>query len=239
MAVDEMSYKCRGGKTFQSTLVIIATLNEGQGVGPTLAEIRSHLDKSSCLVVDGRSRDGTVKIALEMGASVVTQKGSGKGDAIAAAIAYSQQSNIDYVAFIDADYTYPAEYLPKMIKLLEKNPDLGMVCGNRFSGNPSVEAMCNLFHLGNRFLAFTHNFFNGVQLQDPLTGLRVVRWEIVKDWTPRSKGFDVETELNLYIKKKGYRIIEIPIRYRQRLGEKKLKLRHGFTIWKRILTEIL
>lgn len=36
---------------------------------------------------------------------------------------------------------------------------------------------------------------------------------------------------------KGYRIVEIPIEYRARLGEKKLAPRHGFTIFKRILTE--
>jgi dolichol-phosphate mannosyltransferase len=222
-----------------STLVIVATLNEEQGVGPTLAEIKSHLDKSFCLVVDGRSTDDTVKIAEEMGASVVTQKGSGKGDAIADAIAHAQDVNVDYVAFIDADYTYPAEYLPKMIGMLEEDPDLGMVCGNRFNENPSVGAMRNLFYLGNRFLAFTHNFFNGVHLQDPLTGLRVARWEILKNWRPRSKGFDVEAELNLYVEKMGYGIIEIPIRYRERLGEKKLMLRHGFTILKRIVEQTL
>jgi glycosyltransferase involved in cell wall biosynthesis len=222
-----------------STLVILATLNEEQGVGLTLAEIRSHLDKSFCLVVDGRSTDDTIKIAEEMGTSVVTQKGSGKGDAIAAAIAYAQAVDVDYVAFIDADYTYPAEYLPKMIRMLEDDPDLGMVCGNRFNGNPGVRAMRNLFYLGNRFLAFTHKFLNSVQLQDPLTGMRVARWEILKNWKPRSKSFDVEAELNVYVEKKGYGITEIPIRYRQRLGEKKLKLRDGFTILKRIVSETL
>jgi len=31
--------------------------------------------------------------------------------------------------------------------------------------------------------------------------------------------------------------VEIPIDYRSRLGEKKLKLRHGFTILRRIISE--
>jgi glycosyltransferase involved in cell wall biosynthesis len=56
-------------------------------VGPTLAEIARELDKPFCLVVDGRSTDGTVKIAEAMGATVITQRGLGKGDAIATAIA--------------------------------------------------------------------------------------------------------------------------------------------------------
>ena len=225
-------------KGVPSTLVIVATLNEEEGVGPTLAEIKGSLDELSCLVVDGRSTDGTAKIAEQMGAEVVTQKGSGKGDAIATAIAHAQTIDAEYVAFIDADYTYPAGYLPQMIKILKANPDVGMVCGNRFNGRFHLGSMHNMLYLGNRFLAFTHNFLNGIHLQDPLTGLRVAKWRrLLKDWRPRSKSFDVEVELNRYVEKKGYRIVEIPILYRKRLGEKKLKVRHGFTILVRILME--
>ena len=35
------------------------------------------------------------------------------------------------VVFIDVDYTYPAEYLPGMIGLLEENSDVGMVAASR------------------------------------------------------------------------------------------------------------
>ena len=43
--------------------------------------------------------------------------------------------------------------------------------------------------------------------------------------------------MNFYVAKKGYRIVEIPIVYRPRLGEKKLGLKHGFVILGRILAE--
>lgn len=78
---------------------------------------------------------------------------------------------------------------------------------------------------------------NGVAMRDPLTGLRVVRWEILRHWTPKSKGFDIEVELNHQVEKRGYDIKEISIPYRRRLGEKKLKLRHGLTIFRRIMDE--
>jgi len=80
---------------------------------------------------------------------------------------------------------------------------------------------------------------NGVKLGDPLSGLRVVRSAVLEGWKPKSKGFDVEVEMNSLVDRKGYRIVEIPIDYRNRLGEKKLKLRHGLRIMKRILTESL
>ena len=227
----------KGEESHHSTLVIVAALNEEDGVGPTLAEIKSFLDGPLLLVVDGRSTDGTAKIAEAMDAWVVFQKGAGKGDAYAVAIDHARALDVKYVVFIDADFTYPAEYLPKMTKFLEENPEVGMVCGNRFNSHFHLKAMRNRFYLGNRLLAFTHNLLNGVDMRDPLTGLRVVRWEIVRDWKPKSKSFDVEVELNHLVEKKGFDIEEIPISYRPRLGEKKLKVKHGFTILRRILTE--
>jgi hypothetical protein len=59
----------------------------------------------------------------------------------------------------------------------------------------------------------------------------------LKDWEPKSKRFDVEAELNHRVKRQGCKTVEIPIQYRTWLGEKKLKLRHGFTILRRIIIE--
>jgi len=219
-----------------SVLAIIAALNEEEGIGPTLAELRDVLEDPMFLVVDGNSMDRTVEVAKEMGSDILFQEGTGKGDAIAYAIRHVD-SDVKYVVFIDADYTYPAEYLVEMMRVLEEDPQVGMVCGNRFNAHLYLGEMHNVLYTGNRLLAFVHNLLNGVQMRDPLTGLRVVRWEILKDWKPKSKGFDLEVELNHHVERKGYGIVEIPIYYRARLGEKKLKIKHGFTILKRILLE--
>ena len=61
----------------------------------------------------------------------------------------------------------------------------------------------------------------------------------LKDWEPKSKGFDIEAEMNHRVENKGYKIVEIPIQYRSRVGDKKLKLRDGLTIFKRIVAESL
>ena len=221
---------------FCSAVVLIATLNEAEGIGPTLVELGDVLGEPKFLVVDGMSTDRTVEVAKEMGAEVLLQEGRGKGNAIAQAI-MSIDVDTEYVVFVDADFTYPAEYLPRMIGILEENEDVGMVCGNRFNEHFHLRAMHNMYYLGNRVLAFMHNLFNGVKMRDPLTGLRVVRREALEGWRPKSKGFDLEVEMNHFVEKKGFRIEEIPIHYRERLGEKKLRLRHGFAILKRIVAE--
>jgi dolichol-phosphate mannosyltransferase len=219
-------------------LAIIAALNEEEGIGLTIAELRQYLEKPSVLVVDGKSSDRTVEVAKNLDVDVIFQEGRGKGDAIACGIK-QVNADVDYVVLTDADYTYPAEYVPRMIRILEENPKLGMVCGNRFNSHFHLEAIHDMFYFGNRLLAFTHNMLNGVDMRDPLTGLRVVRWEILKKWRPVSRGFDVEVELNHHVERQGYGIVEISIPYRPRLGEKKLKLRHGVTILRRIVLETL
>ncbi len=228
----------RGGNLFPSTLVLMAALNEEKGIGLTLSELSQYLGNYRVLVIDGNSMDQTVHVAKSFGADVIYQRGKGKGNALADALQYVGQ-DVDYIVLIDADYTYPAEYVPEMIKILDENPTVGMVCGNRFNSHLHVSAMRNMFYLGNRVLAFTHNLFNGVSMRDPLSGLRVIRWEVLREWTPRSDGFDIEVELNHHVEREGYGITEIEIPYRPRVGEKKLKLKHGVTILKRILAESL
>ena len=219
--------------------VVIPTLNEEEGLGPTVKEIMQFLDTPYILIIDGKSVDGTVEVARRFGLDVVFQNGEGgKGCALAEALECLKLEP-RFVVFIDADFTYPAEYIPYMIRILEENPDIGMVCGDRFDKAFDLTHVESAYYIGNRFLAFAQYLVNGVKMRDPLTGLRVVRWEILKSWRPKSKGFDVEAEMNYVVERRGYKIREIPIHYRERLGEKKLKLRHGFTILRRILSESL
>jgi dolichol-phosphate mannosyltransferase len=220
----------------QSTEAFIAALNEEEGVGATISELTENINLQRVLVIDGHSVDRTVEVAKDHGAEIIFQDGKGKGDALAKAIE-SMDENVKYVVITDADFTYPATYVPEMINILEDMPDVGMVCGNRFSKKAEGKAFQSRFSFGNKALAFAHSALNGVDLQDPLTGLRVIRADILRRWVVKSKGFDVEVELNHQVAKQGFKTMEVPIEYRERLGEKKLKMKHGVTILKRIMYE--
>jgi len=226
-------------ETKSSTSVVIATLNEEEGIGPTINELRSVLNNPYLVIVDGNSVDKTIEIAKNLGADVLLQEGKGKGNAMYQGFR-QLSSKVPFVVFTDADFTYPAEQIPKMIEILEQNPNVGMVIGNRFKGDYNLsKSVTNPFYLGNKFLAIAQTVLNGVKLGDPLSGLRVVRSDVLEGWEPKSKGFDVEAEMNSLVGRRGYDIIEVPIDYRDRLGEKKLKLRDGLGIMRRILSESL
>jgi dolichol-phosphate mannosyltransferase len=223
----------------QFVSVVIATLNEEEGIGPTLQEMQNILHDTKFVVVDGNSVDKTIEIAKNMGADVLLQEGKGKGNAMSQGLRL-YGSKCQFVVFTDADYTYPAEYVPKMIEILEQDPKVGMVIGNRFKsvGEGGVnKSYKNPFYFGNRLLAFAQQVMNGVKLADPLSGLRVVRSEALEGLKLKSKGFDIEAELNAIMGRRGYKIVEIPIEYRIRLGEKKLRMRDGWGIMKRIVAE--
>ena len=216
--------------------MLLAALNEEHGIGSTIKDLKRFLGDPVFLVIDGGSVDRTVKIAQNFGVSILKQLGNGKCNAIAQGIRCTKFFG-KYVVIVDADFTYPAEFIPCMIKILDKRPQVGMVCGNRFNDKYVRRGMKNMFFIGNRILSFAHNLLNGVHLDDPLTGLRVVRWDLLRNWRPKSLGFDMEIELNHFVEKQGYAIVEVPIELRPRLGKKKLNVFDGLTIFKRIILE--
>ena len=151
--MNELTILIQEPETRYSAELIIAALNEAPGIGLTIAGMKDTLGEISVLVVDGRSSDRTVEIAKNLGAKVFRQDGVGKGDALVKALGHVDL-NVNYIILTDADYTYPAEYVPAMIKMIEKNPLIGMVCGNRLNGNVEKEALRGIFHVGNRTVGF-------------------------------------------------------------------------------------
>ncbi|MDG6221635.1 MAG: glycosyltransferase family 2 protein [Candidatus Bathyarchaeota archaeon] len=226
--------------TYSPLAVLLAAYNEEEGIAPTICELKEVLSEPYLVVVDGQSSDRTFELAKGLGADVILQrtKGKGKGDAISQGLCHLN-GDASYVVLTDADYTYPAKHIKEMIYVLDQNPDVGMVLGDRFNKTYEHESDRNKFYLGNRILGFAQRLFNGVDLNDPYSGLRIVRSEVLKGWKPKSEGFDIEAEINHHVRKSGYKIVELPIMYRKRLGKKKLGFRDGLKILRRIIIETM
>jgi dolichol-phosphate mannosyltransferase len=224
--------------TCSSLAVVVAAYNEEEGIAPTICELKEVLHKPNLVVVDGNSTDRTLELAKDLGAEVLLQRGKGKGNAISEGLDHLHGDTL-YVVLTDADYTYPAKHLKEMINILDCNPEVGMVLGDRFNLTYEFESDRNQFYIGNRILGFVQRVFNGVKLNDPYTGLRIIRFSLLKGWKPKSDGFDIEAEINHHIERMGYKIAEVPIKYRKRLGKKKLGFRHGLKILRRIIIERL
>lgn len=221
----------------RDTVVIVPAYGEELGIGPVLRELLDNVH-ATVLVVNRPNGDRTGAVARDQGACVIDQVGKGKGVAVRQGLQFVNRELPDtrYIGFVDADYTYPTAVLTEMRSILESDAGVGMVIARRVT-TKNDGAMLRLFVMGNRILATAHRWFNKVTLQDPLSGLRLVRADILDGWLPVSGGFDVECELNCFVRNvRRLKIVEIPVQYRERLGPKKLGIRHGFLILSRMIS---
>jgi dolichol-phosphate mannosyltransferase len=216
-------------KAKEKATVIIPALNEEEGIGLTLWEIKQLPDVKEIIVIDGGSVDGTAEIAEKTGARVLIERNTGKGGAIYEGIKHLN-SDVQYVILTDADFTYPAQFIPKMVDILEANNDVGMVIGNRFGESNLEKSPIHPFYIISTMI----QLISGIKLRDPFSGLRVVRTELLREWEPKSKNFGIEVDLNFQVERKGYRIVEIPISYRRRLGQREINLRNGLNFKRRL-----
>jgi dolichol-phosphate hexosyltransferase len=217
--------------TYSDTVVLIPAYREARGIGPVIEEVRGSLD-AYILVINRPDGDGTGVVARASGATVVDQSGSGKGDAVRLGLEYVRDhlNRAEYIGLIDADCTYPSVAMESMRQILRQSPAVGMVVARR-ENIANDGAASKAFAWGNHMLARVHRVVNRIHLDDPLSGLRLVKAEVVRDWNPRARGFDIECELNDYVRNvKGLEISEVPVLYRERVGTKKLRFRHGLTI---------
>ncbi len=205
--------------------VVLPTKNEEKAIGPVIDEILSvGVPKENIIVVDGYSTDRTREIAESKGVKVILQEGTGKAKAIATAVKYIKTR---WTLIMDCDYTYPAKYIPELLRkaVLE---NLDEVIGARLKGRENIPA---IFKLGNWALTKTFNLIFGTSLRDVLSGMYIVRTDVLKEINFEMKGFSVEAEIAAHVASTSGRIGEIPIEYRPRIGEKKLKVYHGFKIF--------
>jgi len=211
----------------EDVCILIPTLNEGKTIGGIVSEFRS-MGFSNILVIDGHSKDDTVKNAEKAGAKVVLQSGKGKGQAVNQAF---QIINNKYVVMIDGDGTYLPEEVNKLLEPVTSGLADHVIGGRTANFQKGAFTRLNLF--GNYFLNKIFGFAYGVWLEDILSGYRAFSYDAIKQIELNRTGFEVETEITVECVKKNLKIVEVPITYLSRVSgaETKLKpIRDGFRI---------
>lgn len=218
-------------------LIIVPALNEEKTIGKVLDEIPRHVLENrgydvKVLVADGNSRDNTRQIAREKGAEVIIESRRGKGRAMRTAL---ERFGADYVFMLDADYTYPATYIPQMLEILERGYQV--VVGSRLKGRIEKGGMSFLNLVGNYLLTFMANVLYSTRISDLCTGFWGWRGDVIASLPLVSDGFTFEAELFTRLARRGYSLAEIPIHYRRRTTPPKLRaLRDGVKIGWTLIT---
>ncbi|WP_243675871.1 glycosyltransferase family 2 protein [Vulcanisaeta distributa] len=211
-------------KLLDLATIVIPTRDEVEGIGLVLDELfEVGVSRERILVVDGGSRDGTVDVAMKYGVRVIQQEGrGGKAMAIWTALKYV---NTPYMLVMDGDYSYPAKYVPEMVREIVRTGGADEVIGVR---RPLPGSQGFIYRFGNKILTWAFNLLFGTKLHDVLSGMYIIKADSLRDAVAEVGGFSIEAHITAHMVSTGRVVREVPIEYRRRVGRKKLGVRGGW-----------
>jgi D,D-heptose 1,7-bisphosphate phosphatase len=204
--------------------IVIPALNEKEAITNTIKAVaRNRLEEmgyeTQILVVDNGSTDGTGELAKEAGADVILEPRRGYGRAYKTGFANARGS---IIATADADLAYPIEEIPRLLQILEEQ-NLDFITTNRYA-RMSHDAMSPLKKIGNGILNLVTRFLFHTDIKDSQSGMWVFRKNILDRMQLKYDTMAFSEELKLeacYFLKCNWK--EIPIEYRSRVGQAKLR----------------
>ena len=196
--------------------VVIPALDEEEAIGKVLRDIPDIVRQ--VVVVDNGSRDRTGEVARDLGALVVAEPRRGYGQACLTGIA--QLDHPDIVVFLDGDYSdHPEEMLDLVVPLVAGEAD--MVIGSRTLGARERGALLPQARFGNWLSTLLIRLLFGVSFTD-LGPFRALRYDALKRLAMRDRDFGWTVEMQVKAARLGLRSVEVPVRYRRRIGTSKI-----------------
>ena len=193
--------------------VLIPCYNEEITIGKVVDDFKRVMPESKIYVYDNNSSDETSKIAREHGAIVRFEPRQGKGNVVRQMF---RDIEADYYVLVDGDDTYPAESAGDLVEPLLLG-DADMTVGDRISNGTYGSENDRAFHgFGNNLVRWLIKVIYGYAFEDVMTGYRAFTRTFVKTMPVASSGFQIETELSIHAVDLGWRILDVPIDYRDR-----------------------
>lgn len=199
--------------------VVIPALNEARSIGEVLRQLPPGRVRR-VIVVDNGSTDGTPEAARAAGAVVLSEPRRGYGQACWTGIEFASQDPPEVLAFVDADLSDYPEELTQILAPIEAGR-ADMVIGSRLLGNRERGALAPAAHFGNILAPFLIRLFYGHRYTD-LGPFRAIRFQRLLDLQMKDRGFGWTVEMQISALKHGLRVVDVPVRYRKRIGKSKI-----------------
>lgn len=199
--------------------VVLPAYNEEKTIRDVVLDFDRELPNASIYVIDNNSKDMTNSIAKETleaignRGRVLFEGRQGKANAIRKAFT---EIEADIYVMVDADMTYPASDVHRLIQPIESGA-ADMVVGDRMSEGKYYSENKRKFHnFGNNFIKFCINTIFKTDMKDIMTGYRAFSKKFVKNYPILIEGFELETDITLHALDNRFPVVEVPIDYKDR-----------------------
>jgi dolichol-phosphate mannosyltransferase len=216
----------------ERALVVVPTYNEAANLPLIVPQILAQDQRLDVLIVDDNSPDGTGQLADQMVAAdsrvhVLHRPGKGGlGKAYIAGFRWALERDYELVFEMDADFSHDPKFLAEFLRAVE-NADL--VIGSRYKTGVNVinwPISRLLLSLGANQYA---RWITGLPIIDSTGGFKCFRRKVLQAIDlerVRSNGYAFQIEMSFRAWKKGFRLVEIPIVFTDRIeGQSKMNKR--------------
>ena len=220
-----------------SALVIVPTYNERENLSRLVPRLLSLPVKVDLLIVDGNSPDGTGKAADELAAEhpeihvLHETKKSGLGRAYIAGFKWALERGYEFVFEMDGDISHNPDEMPQFLDVAEKqNADL--VLGSRYTGGVRVLNWPLKRLLLSRCAGIYVWAITGMPFTDPTGGYKCFRRRALQSINldaVNSDGYSFQIEMTHRLWRDGFRIVEVPITFTERVEGRSKLTRHIIT----------
>ncbi|MBN1504975.1 MAG: glycosyltransferase family 2 protein [Candidatus Eisenbacteria bacterium] len=209
--------------------VIIPVYNEVNTIRELLSRVEAVDIQKEIILVDDFSTDGTREYLASLGNRpglkvILHERNMGKGRAIRTAIPHVAG---DVVVIQDADLEYDPQDYHKLVAPIAEGR-ASVVYGSRYS-NPENELPFTRFKVAVLLLTAMANVLFRARITDEATCYKAFKSEVLKGIPLKCERFEFCPEVTAKVRKRGYRIVEVPISFRYRTAKegKKIGWRDG------------
>jgi len=197
---------------------VVPAYNESATVAEVVDALHRQAPQFDVLVVDDGSTDDTGRVAERAGAPVLRLPFNlGIGGAVQAGFSYALDNGYERMIQVDADGQHMPEEMMVLTDAMDQDPTIDMVCGSRFLTDKGYPAPVSR-RTGIHIFAFLLSRIVGQRVSDPTSGFRLYNRRGIALFAGDYPHDYPEVEAVLMVHHHRLRMIEVPVRMRERDG---------------------
>ena len=199
--------------------VIIPAYNAGTTIAELIERTSRFVGREDIVVIDDGSCDQTSEIAGRTGVVILRHEANrGKGEALKTGFVYVRNRDYQAAITLDADLQHDPECIPDFV--CKSNQLSGIIIGTR---RRNLKIMPFARWLSNSLTSAIVSVLAGQTIRDSQSGYRLISTQVLRTVRLDSKRYDLESEILIKARRKGFEVAEAPIATIYSGGESSIK----------------